>query len=214
MQLIIYGCGRFAAYAAYVFQLDSPYQIVAHCIEQKYLANAKADYPIIPLEELPNSFPPSTTAVFIALGNIKERKRLFHYFKEKGYTLASYCSSKADVWPNLQFGENVFIGEGSDLQPFIQLADNCILFGARLGHHCQIQAHTLLSGCTLAGNVTVGQGSFLGLQSAVQQNVQIGQYNIIGMGAIISQDTPDYAIYQAAPSQKRNLHSSKLKGFL
>ena len=207
-KLIIYGIGKFAEYVYYVFSEDSSYKVCGFCIESSYKNQNSIDLhgqPLVSFEELEKSFPPEEFDLFIAVGNNLIRERLFALAKSRRYTMATYVSSKATVWENLQCGENVFIDEGTMLQPFIEIGDNTILFSCSIGHHCQIGRHALLSACTLGGNVKIGSFSFLGMNSAVKENCTVGEKNFIGMGCIIAGNTSADAVYSTPVASKRNL---------
>jgi sugar O-acyltransferase (sialic acid O-acetyltransferase NeuD family) len=202
--LVIYGIGRLAEYAAYVFQNDSSYNVIGYCLEESYLQiKPNINKEILSFENLEKKFPNNDITLFIAVGNNIIRERIFSLAKNKNYHLATYISSKSSTWNNLEVGENCFIGEGSVVQPYVKIKDNSILFGARIGHHCVIEKHCLLSGPTIGGNVCIGEYSFLGLNSVVQQNIKIGSKNIIGMGVAIKTPTEDKSVFSAKNPTKR-----------
>ncbi len=207
-KLIIYGIGRFAEYAAYVFEKDSSYEITAFCMVQAFLDKqliSERKENIKPFENLKESFNPEDHELFIAVGNNLVRERIFKLAKQEGYKLATYISSKATTWNNLKIGENCFVGEGCVLQPFTIIGNNTLLFNTGIGHHSTIGSHSLLSGSILAGNVTVGNYSFLGLHSSVKENIVIGSRNIIGMNSAITANTDDNSVYTAPAAIKRKI---------
>ncbi len=206
-KLIIYGVGRFEEYASFVFNHDSEYSVVGHCIENDFLNN-NPEYnndSIIPYEKITDKFPPHDHFLFIAVGNNVIRERIFSKGQIIGYNFAQYISSKSHYWNNLKVGKNSFIGEGSVIQPFVEIGDNSILFNASIGHHCKIGDHTLLSSCLLGGNVKIGDFSFLGLHSTVKENTTIAERNLLGMGVVIINDTQPDSIYSAPTSKRRNI---------
>lgn len=205
-KLIIYGIGRFAEYAGFVFNNDSPYKVEGYSIESSLIESQNvfdSNIKYIPFENLSKIKSSTDHELFIAVGNNLVRERLCISAKEQGFKLASYISSKASTWPQLEIGENSFIGEGSIIQPFVEIGFNNILFSTRLGHHSKIGNHTLLSATLLGGNVQVGDYSFLGLHSSIKENTKIGARNIIGMGTVITSDTEENAIYTAPSAKKR-----------
>ena len=206
-KLIIYGVGRYAEYANYVFDHDSPYQIEGYCIESSYSSthNTIGNYPVFLFEELNSIKPPDEYVLFIAVGNNLVRKRVWENAKAMGYGFVSYISSKAMYWPDLQVGDNCFIGEGSLLQPSVKIGSNSILFSSQLGHHSQVGEHALLSASVLGGNVNIGSLSFLGMNSTIKENCKVGERNFIGMGSIVSKNTPDNAVYSTPGAIKRKL---------
>lgn len=211
-KLIIYGIGEFAEYIAYAFKNDSEYEVVAFCVESEFLStqNANSEYPVLEFEKLSNVYPPELFELFIAVGNDRVRERIFSVSKERGYILASYISSKAICWENLIYGENVFISEDSGIQPFVEVKENTIIIGAKIGHHSVIGKNVLLSLTFIGANVTVGDNSFLGLNSAVKPNLKIGSRNIIGMGCNIINSTKDGEIYSAPKAKKRSISSGRM----
>ena len=205
-KLFIYGVGGLADYAAYVFENDSDYEVVGACIEKNYLDKNPQDLKNIKVyEKIEDQLLQEHTYLFIAVGNNVVRERIYQMSKQKGIKMGTYISSKASTWANLDIGDNCFIGEGSVIQPFVKIGSNTILFGARIGHHCLIGDHVLLSGPTIGGNVKIGNYSFLGLNSVVLQNLEIGPKNIIGMGVSIKSSTSEGEVYSSATFIKRKV---------
>ena len=60
----------------------------------------------------------------------------------------------------------------------------------------------------MAGNVTVGHNSFLGINSSVKEDVCIGNNNIIGAGVFITKNTEDNALI-TNPVVKHRVGDSK-----
>ena len=205
-KLFIYGVGGLADYAGYVFENDSDFEVVGSCIEKNYLEKNPDDSTETKVfEDIQDKLLQENTFLFIAVGNNLIRERIYQVSNQKGFKMATYISSKASTWENLEIGDNCFIGEGSVIQPFVKIGVNSILFGARIGHHCQIRDHVLLSGPTIGGNVRIGNFSFLGLNAVVLQNLEIGPKNIIGMGVAIKASTGEGEVYSSTTFIKRKV---------
>lgn len=204
-KLLIYGTGRLAEYASYVFQNDTEYHVEGYCMEKEYLIKNNLNPDTRIFEEIQDLFLKEHYHLFIAVGNNLVRERIYRSAKEKGINMATYISSKASIWPNMQTGENCFIGEGSVIQPFVKIGNNTILFGARLGHHTVVGDHVLLSGPTVGGNVVIGDYTFIGLNAVVLQHLNIGSKNIIGMGVAIKSSTQVGEVYSSANFKKRKV---------
>lgn len=216
-KLIIYGIGNFAEYISYVFNEDSIYDVVAFCVEESYLKanssekqNKPNNLPIVPFDTIDHTFSPEQYHLFITVGNDIIRERIFAEAKQKGYTLASHISSYSSYMDNLKHGENVFIGGGSGIEPFVEIGDNCILIGVRIGHHCRIEKNCLLSHPVIGSNVTIGQNSFLGINCSIKPNVTIGKKNVIGMGCIITNSTEEGEVFSAPKAVKRTITYDKI----
>lgn len=203
---MIYGVGKYAEYAQYVFENDSEYTVKAFCMEKEYRnSNSWNGKPLVEFEELQKKFPAKSHSLFIAVGNNEIRKRNFETARKMGYSLASYISTKASYWENLVCGENVFIDEGTTLQPFVTVKENSILFACNIGHHTTIGAHCLISVSTTGGNVQIGDLTSVGMNSVIKQNLILGKKNIIGMGCVIEQDTPQGAVFSNKGTKKRSI---------
>ncbi|UZH55501.1 acetyltransferase [Salinimicrobium tongyeongense] len=211
-ELIIYGIGRFAEYVQYVFDQDSSYTVKAFCIENSLYdaENNQLPLPLISLDEFLEKYTPSQYTVFVAVGNNEVRTRIFSIFKEYGYSLANYISSKSRFWPNLELGENIFVDEGCVLQPFIKLEDNIILFTSQIGHHSHIGKNSLMSGAKTGGNVRIGENCYIGLNASIKQNLTIADNTIIGMGCIMEKDTNKNEVYTHKGTLKRKISSIQI----
>lgn len=214
--LIIYGNGNFAEYIRYAFEQDSDYTVKAFCLEASYLSQlaerTQNGLEILDFNTLKDTHSPSDYDLFIAIGNDAIRERIFNETKSMGFKLANYISSKACVWHNLRLGTNVFISEDTAIQPFVEIGDNTIMIGPRIGHHCKIGSHILLSLSFIGANSSIGDNSFLGLNSAIKPNTVIEKRNIIGMGCNISKHTRENEVYSSASAKKRNLTYQDLNG--
>jgi len=215
-KLIIYGSGNFAEYIRYAFDHDSDYDVEAFCLEASYLLKltdrSQNDLEILNFNTLRDTHSPSNYDLFIAIGNDLLRERIFNEAESMGFKLANYISSKAIVWENIQVGKNVFISEDTAIQPFVEIGDNTIMIGPRIGHHSKIGSHVLLSLSFIGANSNIGDNSFLGLNSAIKPNTIIGKRNIIGMGCNITRNTEENEVYSSASANKRNLSYQDLNG--
>jgi acetyltransferase EpsM len=56
-------------------------------------------------------------------------------------------------------------------------------------------------GASLAGNVSVGEGTHIGIGSSIIQGVSIGKWVTIGAGTVIISDVPDHAVVVGVPGK-------------
>lgn len=137
-----------------------------------------------------------SAAIAIADGRI--RLLLANRCKEKGIPLFEV------VAPNVIVGDEVTIGEGSILQPFVTLTSNIIIgrcFHANIysyvAHDCQIGDFvTFAPGVMCNGNVHVGDGAYIGSGAVLRQGtpekpLKIGVNSVVGMGAVVTKDVPN-----------------------
>lgn len=217
-KLVIVGDGLFAEIAHEYFEHDSPYEVVGFSVEQAYLEKQELrGLPVVPFEQLEEHFAPGDHDVFCALTYTQVnrlRQRLSGEAKAKGYALASYVSSRAFVWRNVELGEHVFIFEDNTVQPFVKIGDNCVLWsGNHIGHHSTVEDNVFIaSHAVISGNVTVGHNSFIGVNATLVNNITIGPDNWIGPHVIITRDTDPDAFWRPARSEKRDKGTLELFG--
>jgi sugar O-acyltransferase (sialic acid O-acetyltransferase NeuD family) len=195
-KLIIVGDSAFAEIAYEYFTHDSEYEVVAFSVEREYLKRQRLfGLPVVPFETLEQTHAPSEHNVYAALVYTqlnRLRTRLSSQAKAKGYGLASYVSSKAFVWKNVQVGEHCFIFEDNTIQPFVKLGNNVVLWsGNHIGHHSTIKDNCFVSSqVVVSGYVEVGENCFLGVNSAIANNVRIGKNCWLGPSVTVVKDLP------------------------
>lgn len=210
-KIVIIGCGETAALAYEYFTHDSQYEVVAFAVDKIFLKEKNfCGLPVVSLDELTLSYPPSDFMAFVAMGSGElnhQRERMFSRLKSLKYTFASYVSSKAFVWHNVKIGENCFILEHNVLQPFSTVGNNVVMWsGNHLGHrsvigdHCFITSHVVIS-----GYCSIGDYTFMGVNSCVADNIKVERECFISMGAVITRNSSENCIYRGSPAMKVKL---------
>lgn len=206
-KLVIVGAGETADIAYEYFTHDSPYSVVAFSVESPYLKEERRlGLPVVPFETLEQNYAPSKFDVYVAISYTqlnRVRARLFELAKKKGYRCASYVSSRAFVWRNVEIGENVFIFENNVVQHRAKIGDNVILWsGNHIGHQTAIGNHTYISShVVISGFCDIGESCFFGVNCSVGDQVKIGKDGVIGMGAVVVKNTEPGKVYVGNPAK-------------
>jgi len=214
-KLIIVGDSAFAEIAHEYFDGDSNYEVVAFSVEVAYLKRSELrGLPVIAFEELEKQYDPSTHEVYVATVYTqlnRLRTRLAAAAKSKGYKLASYISSRAFVWRNVELGEHCFIFEDNTVQPFVKIGDNVILWsGNHIGHHSSVQSNCFISShVVISGFCDVGENSFIGVNATVANNINIGKDNWIGPNMIIMKNTESGMFFKAEQSEPAKISATR-----
>lgn len=211
-KLLIYGIGKLAEYADFVFTNDSTYEVIGFCIERGIVDEQQFVFgkPLTILDKLEKLFCPSEYKIFIAVGNNSIRNRIFEHIKSLGFSFANYLSTKSQYWFDCTLGENILLSEGCTIQPFVSIGDNTLIFSSIIGHHSKIDSHSTLSGCCIGGGVTVKSHTFIGMNATVNQNVIIEKNNIIGVGCNIIKNTKENEVYSTEKTRLRLFSSTKI----
>jgi sugar O-acyltransferase (sialic acid O-acetyltransferase NeuD family) len=193
-QLVIVGDGEFGEIAYEYFTHDSPYDVVAFAVEAQYRQRDELfGVPVVDLEGLTESHPSTEHSAFVAITNThlnRVRKRLYLQVKEMGYPVATYVSSRAFVWHNVEIGENSFIFENNVLQYHVKVGTNCVLWsGNHVGHRTVIRDNVFItSHAVISGYCDIGDSCFLGVNSTFGDHVTIPADCIVGMGSSVVKD--------------------------
>jgi sugar O-acyltransferase (sialic acid O-acetyltransferase NeuD family) len=216
--LIIVGDSMFAEIAHEYFQYDSPYEVIAFSVEEEY---RKRDHfrglPVIPFEQLPDTLSPEECSVFVAITYLKlnrVRERLVATAHAQGFALASYISSHAFVWRNVEPGEHCFVFENNVVQPFVRIGRNCVLWsGNHIGHHSSIGDNVFIaSHAVISGSVQIGDNCFVGVNATVVNDVKIGADVWLGPNVVVTRDVEPNTVWRAARSERHGLGARELAG--
>jgi sugar O-acyltransferase (sialic acid O-acetyltransferase NeuD family) len=207
-KVVIFGIQDYAELAHYYLQNDSKYEVVAFCINEKYMPEDKKfkGLPIIPFEEIEQCYPVKEYSFFAPMAPTKMnqlREEIYNNIKSKGYDLISYISTKASVFGN-EIGDNCFILEDNTLQPFTKIGNNVVLWsGNHIGHHGIIKDHvTFTSHVVMSGHCVIGENSFFGVNATLRDGINIAKGSLVAMAAAITKDTEEWGVYIGNPAKK------------
>jgi sugar O-acyltransferase (sialic acid O-acetyltransferase NeuD family) len=215
--LIIFGAGDIAELAEYYFRTDARRSISAFTVDQAYLKEGQfKGRPVLPFESVDQEFPADQYDLFVAVSYSKlntVRADKMREAAQKGYSLASYISSRAYVWDGFERAPNQFILEDNTLQPYCRVGQGVTLWsGNHVGHHSTIGAYTFVaSHVVISGGVTIGDYCFVGVNATLRDHITVGQRCVIGAGAIVLADAPDESVFGAAPTRPSGVPSSRLR---
>lgn len=220
-KLIIVGIGETALLAYEYFTYDSNYEVVAFSVNENYIKPenitsdlVKTNLEIVPLETIDEYYKPTEYEIFVAVSSSRlnrDRTKLYREVKRKGYKCATYISSHAFVWRNVEVGENCFIMENNVIQPFVKIGNNVVLWsGNHIGHRTVIKDNCFISShCVISGFCEIGENCFLGVNCTIENNVKIAKDNFIGAGTLIRKDTREGEIYQNKQTEPSKVSSYK-----
>lgn len=200
-KIVIFGIGRGANVATRYFRDDSPHEIVAYTVDDAYADRKEfMGRPVIPFSRVEKEIPPEESRMFVLLGFQRMnalRAEKFAQAKQKGYSLASYISSRIVGWEKPKFGENCFVLEGNVFNYDVTIGDDVVMWsGNHVGDLSIIEDHVFVSShVVLSGEVTIGANSFLGVNATISNYVRVGASCYIGANTLIAQDTTPGSVY-------------------
>lgn len=214
-KLVIVGDSAFAEVAYECFTHDSEYEVVGFAVEAAYITKKELfGLPIVPFEEIEEHFVPDEVDFYAALiySQLNRlRTRLYMAAKAKGYQPASYISSLAFVWHNVELGEHCFIFEDNTLQPFAKIGNNVVLWsGNHIGHHSIIQDNCFIaSHVVVSGFCNIGRNTFMGVNATLANNITIGEDNWVGLGVTIVRSTEPNQLFKGKQPEPAKISATR-----
>ena len=168
-------------------------------LEKKILEKIPRSIKIVHL----NDFSPSTD--FYIFGFINQNKNPFlENLKKLGLSYPNLIHKFSYVAKTVEMGQGNFIGAGVVLAPNVKLGDfNFVNRSVSIGHGTEILHFNHFGpGCTVAGECKIGNRNFLGVQSAIINNVTIKDDITVGAGGIVIKDILESGTYAGVPARK------------
>lgn len=151
--------------------------------------------------------------VVIAIANSIDRERLAERLRGDGVHEWSVQAQNAVVM------DDVVIGPGSVLSPFVTLTSNirigqhfqCNLY-SYVAHDCVIGDFVTFAPCVRCnGNIWVDDHAYIGTGAILRQGapgspLRIGRGAVVGMGAVVTKDVPSGATMVGNPASELHRH--------
>jgi len=180
---------------------------IAYCVGDREGPTECAGVPVLNGDEyIQRLWEDGYDAAFIAVGSNRLRDRLAETVLKQGYRLVNAISPAASVSTSARLGVGVAIMAGAVINAEAIIADLAIInTGATIDHDCRIgRAAHIAPQCALAGCVTVGAGSFLGIGCKVVPEMSIGENAVLGAGSVVISNIPAMATAVGVPARILN----------
>lgn len=137
-----------------------------------------------------------------AIGNNQIRKKICDSYPEISWKTVVH--PRAYVHESVSIGNGTVIFAGAVVQPDCVIGDHVILnTNSSVDHDCQIGNFVHIApGVSLAGNVHIDEGSFLGIRSCVIPNVSVKKWTTIGAGGVVINEIPAYTFAKGIPAKR------------
>lgn len=206
-KIIIFGDKDIAELAHYYLTEDAHKTIECFTVHGKYLTNNSfCSKPVIPFEELVKTHSPEEYDFFAPIYHPdmnRTKEKICNEIKSHGYKFISYISSKANTW-NAKIGENCFIFEGCNIQPFCTIGDNLVMWSySHIGHHSIVEDNVFISGlCAIAGHNKICKYSWMGSNCTTREHTVIPEGTMIAQDAsVVKSPTEPWGIWCGVPAK-------------
>ena len=142
-------------------------------------------------------------AYFISIGDTEPRKRLFEEIRRLGLETVNIIDKTAMISDSVEIGTGNFIGKMVIINIGTVIGDNNMINSkALIEHHCTIKNHTRIATATVMnGDVVVEDGVYLGSMACCIGQQRLGEFSVIGAGAVILKDIEPYVTAVGVPAK-------------
>ena len=97
------------------------------------------------------------------------------------------------------------VAAGAIINCDVTIKDGVIVnTGSTIDHDCVLELFTHISpGCNLAGNVTIGEKTWVGIGTKIKENISIGKM-VIGAGSVMISNIPSNSKCFGIPCRPKN----------
>lgn len=150
------------------------------------------------------------THAIVGIGSARARKVLSDKVRQIGLQLATAIHPSAVIASDVEIGPGTVIAAQAVVNPGSRLGTSVIVnTAASVDHDCRIDDFVHLApGVRLAGDVSVGASTWVGIGSVVIEKRQIGADCMIGAGSVVVRDIPSGTVAYGNPARPRRDHAS------
>lgn len=129
--------------------------------------------------------------LIISIGDNKIRKRIAAKLQEVVYGTAIHPSAIVSQFSTIN--EGTVVMQNSVIQSSCKIGKHCIInTSASVDHDCVVEDYVHISpNVALCGNVSVGEGTWIGAGTTVTPGVKIGKWCVVGAGSVVTKNIPD-----------------------
>jgi len=204
MRVVIVGAGGHAKVVLENITAANTHEVVG-------LVDEKADarpplwgkYPLLGGDDvLPELRKQGVQGAIIAIGDNRARARMYEKAAGLGFEMINAVHPGAWISPSAVLGTGIAIMAGVVINADAQIKDNTIInTGATVDHDVLLEDHAQIApGCHLGGLVHVGTGALIGIGASVIHQKRVGNWSIVGGGAVVTKDIPDHCLAKGVPA--------------
>lgn len=139
----------------------------------------------------------------VGIGDNKMRKIISEQLEQVGGVNENYISDHAFINEFATIGNKGVIILGKTIVAnSVKIGNGSILYtNSNLAHGVEIGEYCLLSASVSASDVNVGDFSFIGIGASLKPGITIQQESIIGIGAVVIENTDMRGVYVGNPAK-------------
>lgn len=145
-----------------------------------------------------------TADFIVAIGNNAIRAKVQEKLENEGCFVTKLIHPNAVIGMNVRIGMGTVVMAGVVINSDSKIGKGCIInTNSSLDHDNFIEDYVHISpGVNVAGTVKIGENSWIGIGSAISNNVDICGYCKVGAGAVVVKDIIKSGTYVGVPVRR------------
>lgn len=141
--------------------------------------------------------------VAIGIGEPSIREKKFNLLQNDGIDTPSLIHPDVYIPDTTKVGKGTVIQYGCFISCNVTIGDYVYIQPqCNIGHDDRLSDGCMISGFgNIAGMVSIGRFTYLGLSVAIKEGVNVGNNTIIGMGSVVYKDVPDEMVALGSPAR-------------
>ena len=131
------------------------------------------------------------------------RISLFESLEIPDERLATFIHPTAYVAPEVKIGSGCVIMPNVSISPGVKFGRCClVMIAATIGHNNTIGDHCHFAAESCVGAyLKIGKGVHIGLNASVREELTLGDYSTLAMGAVLLKDMGEFEIWAGVPAK-------------
>lgn len=142
---------------------------------------------------------------FVAVGDNKLRYKIVSEISSQfpDFSFPAVIHPKANVSSRATIADGSFIAAGATVCADAHIGAHAIVnTNASVDHDCIMEAFSSVGpNAVLGGQVLVKEGAQVGLGSSTIQGINIGEWSVLGAGAVAVRDVPSFSVCIGVPAR-------------
>lgn len=210
-RLIIIGMSSTAEHLFAFVKAHDLFEVVGFAVNREYRdKDSFFDLPVYDLEGLKAIEGEIFDRVFVAVfwnALNSDRRKIYTQVKAMGLQCANVISPKASVYGRLN-GDNIWVHDYAVIQAGAEIgSDTMIMAHCLVGLKTKIGSHCFMGTKSTVAGLSVGEQSFIGINSVVFDDRRVGKKCIVGACSAVKRDLPDFHVC------KTRLESMQVKSY-
>ncbi len=140
----------------------------------------------------------------IAIGSNSIRKKVFNFYKKKGYSFCNIVDPSSIVSKSAKLSPGIFVAPGSIINGAVKIGSNSIInSGSIIEHHTIIKKNSHIApGVKILGSCKIGESCLIGAGSVINSGIRVGDFCTVGLGSGVIKDCDKNSVYVGLPAKK------------